>query len=81
LETFRSIQLRTICETCSPLLITDRATGRSRGFAFVTMATEEAAKAAIAGAADKDLHGRKISVNEARPREERPGGPRPNQPR
>jgi RNA recognition motif-containing protein len=62
-------------------LITDRATGRSRGFAFVTMATEEAAKAAIAGAADKDLHGRKISVNEARPREERPGGPRPNQPR
>ncbi|MGD0814140.1 MAG: RNA-binding protein [Verrucomicrobiota bacterium] len=67
-------------------LITDRATGRSRGFAFVTMASEEAAKAAIAGAADKELHGRKLSVNEARPREERTGdrgsgGPRRNQPR
>lgn len=55
-------------------LITDRTTGRSRGFAFVTMATVEGAKAAMAGAADKDLHGRKLAVSEARPREERPGG-------
>jgi RNA recognition motif-containing protein len=57
-------------------LITDRTTGRSRGFAFVTMATEEGAKAAIEGSANKELHGRKLAVNEARPREERPGGDR-----
>ena len=68
-------------------LITDRATGRSRGFAFVTMATEEGAKAAIEGAANKELHGHKLAVNEARPREERsgggrgPGGPRRDYPR
>jgi RNA recognition motif-containing protein len=55
-------------------LITDRTTGRSRGFAFVTMATEEGAKAAIEGSANKELHGRKLAVNEARPREERSGG-------
>jgi cold-inducible RNA-binding protein len=55
-------------------LITDRTTGRSRGFAFVTMATEDGAKAAIEGSANKELHGRKLAVNEARPREERPGG-------
>jgi cold-inducible RNA-binding protein len=55
-------------------LITDRTTGRSRGFAFVTMSTEEGAKAAIEGAANKELHGRKLAVNEARPREERSGG-------
>ena len=53
-------------------LITDRTTGRSRGFAFVTMATEEGAKAAIEGSSNKELHGRKLAVNEARPREERP---------
>jgi cold-inducible RNA-binding protein len=55
-------------------LIMDRATGRSRGFAFVTMATEEGAKAAVEGLANRDLHGRNITVNEARPREERGGG-------
>jgi cold-inducible RNA-binding protein len=55
-------------------LITDRTTGRSRGFAFVTMATEDGAKAAIEGSANKELHGRKLAVNEARPREERSGG-------
>ncbi len=56
-------------------LMMDRATGRSRGFAFVTMATPEAAQAAIQGMADKSLKGRSINVNEARPREERgPGG-------
>ena len=54
-------------------LITDRTTGRSRGFAFVTMATEEGAKAAIEGSSNKELHGRKLAVNEARPREERSG--------
>jgi cold-inducible RNA-binding protein len=55
-------------------LIVDRATGRSRGFAFVSMATPEAAQAAITGLAGKDIKGRQLTVNEARPREERSGG-------
>lgn len=55
-------------------LMADRSTGRSRGFAFVTMATPEGAQAAIQGANGKDLKGRAIKVNEARPREERSGG-------
>ncbi len=55
-------------------LIMDRATGRSRGFAFVSMATPEAAQAAITGLAGKDIKGRALTVNEARPREERSGG-------
>ena len=55
-------------------LMTDRSTGRSRGFAFVTMATPEAAQAAIQGMAGKDVQGRALTVNEARPREERSGG-------
>ncbi|MBI2950108.1 MAG: RNA-binding protein [Verrucomicrobia bacterium] len=55
-------------------LITDRSTGRSRGFAFVTMATPEGAKAAIEGMAGKSMNGRNLTVNEARPREERSGG-------
>ena len=55
-------------------LVTDRSTGRSRGFAFVTMATPDGAQAAIQGAAGKELKGRALTVNEARPREERAGG-------
>jgi cold-inducible RNA-binding protein len=55
-------------------LMTDRSTGRSRGFAFVTMATPEAAQAAIQGMAGKDVKGRALTVNEARPREDRSGG-------
>ncbi len=55
-------------------LIVDRATGRSRGFAFVSMATPEAAQAAITGLAGKDIKGRQLTVNDARPREERSGG-------
>ena len=55
-------------------LVMDRATGRSRGFAFVTMDTPEAATAAIQGAANRNVNGRDITVNEARPREERSGG-------
>jgi len=55
-------------------LISDRATGRSRGFGFVTMATPEGAQAAIAGLAGKNIGGRNLTVNEARPREDRPGG-------
>jgi cold-inducible RNA-binding protein len=55
-------------------LMTDRSTGRSRGFAFVTMATPEGAQAAIQSMAGKDVKGRALTVNEARPREERPAG-------
>ncbi|MGD0259591.1 MAG: RNA-binding protein [Verrucomicrobiota bacterium] len=55
-------------------LMTDRSTGRSRGFAFVTMATPEGAQAAIQGMASKEVKGRALTVNEARPREERGGG-------
>jgi RNA recognition motif-containing protein len=52
----------------------DRDTGRARGFAFATMNTEEGAKAAIAALNGKDWKGRALTVNEARPREERGGG-------
>jgi RNA recognition motif-containing protein len=50
----------------------DRNTGRSKGFAFVEMSNEAEAKAAIQGMNGKDLDGRSLNVNEARPREERP---------
>jgi RNA recognition motif-containing protein len=55
-------------------LVTDRATGRPRGFAFVTMSTPEEAQKAIDALNGKELGGRTLSVNIARPREERPGG-------
>src|ERR1039457_5828770 len=55
-------------------VIMDKATGRARGFAFATMNTEEGAKAAILGLNGKDWKGRALTVNEARPREERSGG-------
>lgn len=55
-------------------LITDRMSGRSRGFAFVTMSTPEGAQAAIQALAGKELGGRALTVNEARPREDRPSG-------
>ncbi|MGH8017866.1 MAG: RNA recognition motif domain-containing protein [Opitutaceae bacterium] len=47
----------------------DKMTGRPRGFAFVTMGTPEEAQAAIEGLNGKDIGGRAISVNEARPKE------------
>jgi len=53
-------------------LVTDRATARSRGFAFVTMGSEAEGKAAIAALEGKDFQGRDLTVNEARPREDRP---------
>lgn len=53
-------------------LIQDRVTGRPRGFAFVTMATPEAAQAAIGAMHGRNLDGRPLTVNEARPREDRP---------
>ncbi|NUN93386.1 MAG: RNA-binding protein [Verrucomicrobiae bacterium] len=52
-------------------LIMDKFTGRSRGFAFVEMATDEEAKKAIELFHGKDVDGRALTVNEARPREER----------
>jgi cold-inducible RNA-binding protein len=55
-------------------LMMDRATSRSRGFGFVTMSTSEEAQKAIAALNGTELGGRIITVNAARPREERPGG-------
>ena len=55
-------------------LMMDRATGRPRGFGFVTMATPEEAEKAIEALHGKDLGGRALTVNIARPREDRPGG-------
>lgn len=53
-------------------IIQDRETGRSKGFGFVVMPDNAQAQAAIAAMNDKDMGGRKMKVNEARPREERP---------
>jgi RNA recognition motif-containing protein len=55
-------------------LMTDRATGRPRGFAFVTMASPEEAQKAIDAMNGAALDGRNLTVNEARPKEERVGG-------
>jgi RNA recognition motif-containing protein len=52
-------------------LITDRETGRSRGFGFVEMPNVEEARAAIAGLQGAALQGRTLTINEARPREPR----------
>ena len=52
----------------------DRATGRSRGFAFVEMNSQDDANKAIEMFHQKDFQGRPLTVNEARPREERPQG-------
>ena len=55
-------------------LITDRETGRPRGFAFVTMANDEEARKAIESLNGTEVGGRTITVNEARPREGGAGG-------
>ena len=55
-------------------LMMDRMTGRSRGFAFITYATPEEAQKAIAAMNGKQLDGRALTVNIARPKEERPPG-------
>lgn len=54
-------------------IVTDRETGRARGFAFVEMGSDEEAQAAISGMDGKSLDGRQIQVNVARPREDRGG--------
>lgn len=59
----------------SALVIEDRETGRSRGFGFVEMSSKEEGEAAIAQFNGKEINGRNLNVNEARPRENRgPGG-------
>ncbi|NDD64681.1 MAG: RNA-binding protein [Acidobacteria bacterium] len=58
----------------SASVVTDRDTGRSRGFGFVEMASAAEGNAAIAEFNGKDVNGRSLTVNEARPREERSGG-------
>ena len=58
----------------SARIIEDRDTGRSRGFGFVEMSTEEEAKAAIEQLNGEDFDGRNLVVNEARPREDRSRG-------
>jgi cold-inducible RNA-binding protein len=55
-------------------LMMDRMTGKSRGFAFITMNDDTQAKAAMSATNGKELNGRALNVNEARPREERGGG-------
>ena len=61
-------------EVASARIITDRASGRSKGFGFVEMANEDAAQAAIEKFNGHDFEGRKLTVNEARPMEPRSGG-------
>ncbi len=74
--------LRTMLSQHGPVneiaVVMDKLSGRSRGFAFATMNTPEAATAAIAALNGKDWNGRALTVNEARPRAEAPrGGGRP----
>ncbi|MCR9293937.1 MAG: RNA-binding protein [bacterium] len=61
-------------EVTSVNIIKDRDTGRSRGFAFVEMRDGKSAQDAIEGVNLKEIQGRSVTVNEARPREDRRGG-------
>lgn len=58
----------------SAQVIQDRETGRSKGFAFVEMGSDAEAQAAIQGLHEQQFQGRPLTVNEARPREDRGGG-------
>jgi cold-inducible RNA-binding protein len=69
LDLFKTAGNVTSCE-----LVMDKFSGRSRGFAFVQMGSDEEAQNAITQFNGKDMDGRAIVVNEARPREERPRG-------
>jgi RNA recognition motif-containing protein len=64
----------TVGTVVSANVIVDRDTNRSKGFGFVEMSSDEEAKAAVDQLNNKELDGRTIVVNEARPREERPRG-------
>ena len=74
-------ELRTLFEPHGAIeqvsIVTDRDTGRSRGFAFVEMTDSAEAEKAIAALNGKELGGRALNINEARPKTDRgPGGPR-----
>jgi RNA recognition motif-containing protein len=69
LDLFKQAGTVSSCE-----LIVDKFTSKSRGFAFVTMGTQEEATKAIAELGGKELDGRALTVNEAKPREDRPRG-------
>lgn len=58
-------------EVRSAQVVMDRDTGRSKGFGFVEMGSDQAARSAIAALNGKDVDGRALTVNEARPREDR----------
>ena len=58
----------------SAQVIMDRDTGRSKGFGFVEMGSDQEAQAAIAALSGKEVEGRQLTVNEAKPREDRGGG-------
>tara|TARA_B100001750_G_scaffold217978_1_gene203733 strand:- start:441 stop:710 length:270 start_codon:yes stop_codon:yes gene_type:complete len=60
----------------STKIITDRETGRSKGFGFIEMPNQEEAEKAIEGLNGKELDGRAVKVNESKPREDRPRRPR-----
>jgi len=64
-------------EVKSAKVIKDKFTGESRGFGFIEMASASEAEQAISNLNGMDLEGRKLRVNEANPREERPRSPRP----
>ena len=59
-------------EVASVQIINDRETGRSRGFAFVEMTNDAEAKEAISAVDNKEIGGRQVKVNEAKPRKEKP---------
>lgn len=61
-------------EVTSARIISDRETGRSKGFGFVEMGSEESAQQAIAALNGQTVDGRPLTVNEARPQERREGG-------
>jgi RNA recognition motif-containing protein len=63
-------------EVASVRLVRDRETGRSRGFGFIEMADEATGRAACEQLNDREFDGRRLTVNEARPQEQRAGGDR-----
>ena len=63
-------------EVDSARIISDRATGRSKGFGFVEMPNQDEAEAAIKDLNGKEIEGRELKVNESKPREDKPRRPR-----
>jgi RNA recognition motif-containing protein len=74
--------LKTLFEQFGPVksvkIIIDKFTGKSKGFGFVEMETEEDAKQAIEALNDTEFEGNRLRISRARQLERRPGGPRPN---